>query len=330
MKKEFTKQLVRDIFADTPSANYDDKTPEDALQQVMYDILGTENPTANEMNSPKMHDFYTVVVEQIDSLIRDDLELTFPFAEYKNIGWGDQRSFDVMNPSKLKVQVSARANGDARVQKISDGKVKVETGALKIKVEIPFMKWAAGKMGMDRLRRKMQSSLTNQIKEMVYTAFFETPAFSGHAKFNESSTGSIDADVLYDLIDLVEGANDGAPVVTIASKKFIRNLVGSKTLSDKALEELRTKGYLEMADGNKFLAMEKVYDENFNAIFDDKTAIVVPIDDEKIVQIVEEGETIFDTQTNTTGNMAKEMLIFKQIGVSVVTGSYTGRYVVTA
>ena len=326
MNKNFTKQIVRDVFADTPSANYDNKTPEDALLQVMYDILGTEEPTVNDLNDPKMHKFYTVVIEEIDSMISDEVEMNFPFAEYVQLGWGDRKVFDVANPSKLKVQVSARANGDARVQKISDGKIRVDTSALKIKAEIPFMKWASGRMELASLRRKMESSLMKKIKTMVYKTFFETPAFYNDDKFNVSGTGSIDSADVYDLIDLVEGANDGAEAVTIASRKFLRELIGDKTLSDKALEELRTKGYLEMADGRNFLAMAKVYDDNFDAIFDDETAIVLPVDDNSVIKIVEEGQTMFNVDTNMNGNFAKEIMVMKQVGVGMATSNFTGRY----
>ncbi len=327
-KKEL-RQVIRDTFTDKPQGKYEGTKPEDVLLEAMYDILGTRNPTAYQMTSPAMHEFYALVLEEIGREIPETLQQSLEIAEYKNVGWGDKRVFHTNNPQLLDVQVSAKGNGDARVQRIEDGVVSVDTDALKIKAEIPFMRWASGRINPDDLKTKIVGSYVRELKKQIYKAFFETTAFNSDDKFNTSSTGGLDAEKLYDLIDLVEGTN-GTNVVTLASKKFLRALVGEKTLSDAELQEINQNGFLRMADGNMFMAMEHVYDKDFTKVFDDNTAIVVPVDDSKIIKIVEEGETMFEPKTNTSGNMAMEWLFYKHVGVALVTGRFTGRFTYTS
>lgn len=329
MDKNNLRQVIRDAFSNTPKGKYENASPEDVFKNAMFEILGTGTPTAMDMQSPEMHKVYALVLEEIGRDLPAAIQEAIPFAEYKNVAWGDKLVFHVKNPDILDVQVSAKGNGDARAQRIEGGVVSIDTQALKIKVTVPFMRWATGRIDLMDLRDKITRSYAQEVKKQAYKAFFETAAFNGQAEFNIDDTSGLDSENLYDLMDLVSDKNGGVNVVTVASKKFLRALVGNKTLSDVAYEEIRMNGFLRMADGNMFMAVEKIFDEDFTAVFDDATAIVVPVDDEQIIKIGDEGDTIFVEETNTNGDMNKTFLFYKHMGLDLVTGSFTGRYTYT-
>lgn len=329
MDKKFLRQVMKDVFSANPVGKYDAKDPESTLKEYLCEQFGVKDLTkltARDLDSPAMYDFYTVMLEEINADIPQSLEQALVFAEYANVSLGDQRIFAVDNPELFDIQVTAKGNGDVEVQRMSEDYITITTEALTAKFEVPFMRWASGRIDFDGMKQKVVDSYVRKLKTKVYEAFFAATGYNNDSKFNVADGSGFVIENLNTLIDRVSAANGQASVLTLASPAFIRQVAGSGALSDGQLEEIAETGFLRMKDGNMYMAIEHTVDENYDFVFDNTTAIVLPVNGTNIVKIVEEGETIFNEQTNINGNMSKEYMFQKFLGVGIATATINGRY----
>jgi hypothetical protein len=328
MKREYIKRVMEDVFSESPSADYDGVKPEKTLKNILFEILGTEKPTAMDLISYKMDDFYAIVAEVVGNEVSEDLEQSFDFAEYANVAWGDERTFELDSPELFHAGVIAKGNGDIAIQNITNGFIDIATDAIAIKFAVPFMRWVSGRIDFDKLKRKVVSSYVKKVRTLVYKAFFETASYNSDSNYNVADTAGLDAGNLNALADKVGAANN-SDVLIMATKPFIRSYAGNNTLSDIALEEIRMTGAVRMTDGNVLMAVDNVLDADDAFVLDDATAIIMPVNSGKIVKIVEEGETLIKEQVNMNGNMSKEYMFYKHLGVGVAAALKYGRYTFT-
>jgi hypothetical protein len=329
MERNYVKQVMLDALAKEPSAKYEEASPDDVLRNALYEALGTKNPTAMDLKSYKMQDFYAVMSEVVGNEVSDTLEREFAFAEYANVALGDLRDFELMSPELFDVGITAKGNGDIEVQRITNGHVRISTDQMAIRFAVPFMRWASGRTDFEWLKNKVVNSYVNKVRELIYKAYMTTATYNDDANFNIADTSGLDATNINKLADRVSGANGNVPVVIMASKAFIRSYAGQNALSDRALDEIRENGYVTMSDGNILMPMAPVLDADDNFVFDDATAIIEPLNGDKAVKIVEEGTTLIDEIVNTEGNMAKQHTFIKMIGVGVASATKRGRYTFT-
>jgi|LGOV01.1.fsa_nt_gb hypothetical protein len=283
------------------------------------------------MRTPEAYKLFEIIEEflatEIPKSIKEDLE----FAEYANVSMGDERKFNLENPDLFNVAIVASGNGNVERQRMQNGSMTISTSPMAIKIWAGFKQYVSGDIDFPRMVEKVRASYLMKIKELIWTAFFETPAYNSDATYNIADTGGIDTDHIDTLADHVSASNGQSKVMIVASKSFLNAYAGS-SLSDGQKDEMAKKGYIEMFNGNLLVAVEHMHKANTDTfIFDNNTAILLPIASDKIVKIVEEGKPyIMDTPININGDMSKEYLFYIEVGVAVAVAIKYGRYTYTA
>ena len=330
MEKQALNDLMKDIvISHNMSTEYSviNKT----LREQMIEVIGTDKPTAKDMRKPDAFRVYELVEEFLASEIQKSIAEDLQFAEYANVSWGDKRKFILENPDLFNVAIVASGNGNITRQRLQNGSVEIETSPMAIKVWASFKQYMSGEIDFPRMIEKVKGSYIAKIKELIWTAFFTTPAYNSDTTYNIADTDGIDVDQINTLADHVSASNNQAKIMIIASKGFLRSYAGS-TLSDGQLEEMAKNGYVSMYDGNILMAIEHMHKPNSDTFLsDNNTAILLPIASEKIVKIVEEGTPIIlDPVVNINGDMSKEYLFYTEVGVAVAVAKKYGRYTYTA
>lgn len=330
MEKQVLIDLMSDIMSESKMSN-DYSTINKTLREQIVEVIGTDRPTMRDMRRPEAYRVFEIVEEYLGAEIPKSIQEDLTFAEYKNVKWGDKRKFYLENPDLFNVSIVASGNGNVARQRIQNGSVEVSTSPMAIKIWSAFKQYVSGDVNFVRMVEKVKASYLMKIKELIWTAFFTTPAYNSDTTYNIADTGGMDSDHIDTLADHVSAANGQATVMIVASKTFIKNYVGT-TLSDGMLDELNKKGYVTMFNGNILMAVEHMHKANTDTfLFDNNTAILLPVGEEKIVKIVEEGTPIIDdAPINMKGDMSKEYLFYTEVGVAVVLAKKYGRYTYTA
>jgi len=330
MNKQALKDLMNDIVVGKGMAS-DYSVINKTLREQMVEIIGTDRPTMRDMRKPEASALFELVEEWLGAEIPKSIQEDLQFAEYANVAWGQKRKFNLENPDLFNVAVVASGNGNVERQRMQNGSVEVTTAPMAIKIWANFKQYISGDIDFPRMVEKVKASYLMKIKELIWVSFFTTPAYNSDTTYNVADTGGINADNIDTLADHVSASNGQAKVMIVASKAFIKAYVGT-TLSDGMLDELNKKGYVEMFNGNILMPVEHMHKANTDTfIFDNNTAILLPVASEKIVKIVEEGNPIImDAPLNINGDMSKEYLYYVEVGVAVAVAKKYGRYTYTA
>ena len=173
----------------------------------------------------------------------------------------------------------------------------------------------------------MYEAYDRYVKNTIYDAMVGyATALTGMFK----KTGSITADILNELCDLVATAT-GRPVMIMGTRTALSKvtaLQNASYISDSMKEEHYKNGFLGRWEGKELVEIPQVFEKNkIGAYKIDNTLLwVMPVTDLKFIKLVNEGDTQLRaiTDKDTLMDMTYEQEIQTKLGCAIMLNSAFG------
>ncbi len=293
------------------------------LRQAFVDICGTEKPDYKTMRKHGV-EVFEIMEEAIGLIVERKMEEEFGrFAEYRNVNWGDQKQFILDNPDLFDVAVVADGTGNLLRQRIDNGSLLVDTYMRGIKIYEEFYRFLAGRVDWSKTVNKVADSYMNHIYTLVYKAMYDS--YSALSS-TYAVTGSFSATVLDEMIDHVEAANNTTAIV-IGTRNALSKVIGSQ-VSDTMKDDINARGHLSIYNGRVLMPIRQVHTPGSDTFaINNSFLAVIPTGEERIVKIVEEGDSIIkEVNGGENKDHSLEYEFLRKSGISVVTAAKYGLY----
>jgi len=307
-KKEYVDLAINAYYGTNTKFSKDEMN--DALRNKLIEVLGTDK--INRKTLRRDGDLvFEILEESIGTITERRIEEEFsPFAEYNNVGWGDTKVFTLENPDLFEVALVADGNGNLLRQRLENGEITVKTYMRGVKIYENIYRLLAGRVDFVKMANKVIDSYMNEIYR-IPDAYKVTGSFSS-ATFNEK-------------VEHVEAANNASAMV-IGTKTALNKVTGTY-ISDNMRDEFNSKGYFTSVDGTPMFRIKQVHTPGTdNFAINENFLMILPTGGEKIVKIVEEGDSIIEERKMQGMDLGSEYMFLRKSGVAVVTGSKIGAY----
>ncbi|MFA5557906.1 MAG: hypothetical protein WDA59_00395 [Methanofastidiosum sp.] len=326
MAKELNKLSVLGIdIYENRLGNYTQEDATKALREEFCKICGMENPDRKALRRHSAQ-IFEIIEETLDVLVGRKIEAAFrDNAEYRNVAWGDSPRFILKNPKLFKVAIVSDGTQNLRRQRLDDGSLTVTAYNRGIKIYEEFYRFLAGRIDWPALVNKVADSYVNEIYTQVYSAIYNgyTDLSSTYAK-----TGAFNDSTMRTLIEHVEAANNAN--AAIYGTKNALGRVETAQISEAQKDVYASQGYYGSFYGTP---MRKIQQSHTNGTetfaVNENFLIVLPEGDERIVKIVDEGESIIlETSSGSIENqdLSLEYTFLRKSGIGVVTAAKWGQY----
>ena len=326
--------MIKDLVVEIDSASkgmstkYSQTDMESKLRGQLLELFGKENPSYLEISrNPNAGAFFAIMEETLEDATSRALTTQLPFAEIKNVNWGDQPRFYVENTDFLDVVTTATGNGNIRRERLDGKYFVIKTEAKGIKIFDNFKRFLAGHVNWAQMIQKVADSYVKHVRELTWTALYSSAPVNGNSVFNKNDAGGFNIETVFELAEHVGAENSNSEIVFMGTRQALRNLAPIIS-TDEANKDLYELGYYKTAEGYTLIPVDQMHIKNtFNFLLSNKQIMVLPADVGSIVKVLEEGtpiikeKSIFDTE-----DMSIEYLFYKEVGVGVVTGRRYGKY----
>jgi hypothetical protein len=328
-------QVIRELIEDINSASqgmtteFSQRDMEAKLREQFTALFGTANPSYQDLKRRPVEaaEFFALMEEFIATDASLKIQKELPWVDYRNTAWGDEAIFEIENGDLFDVAVIAKGNGNLRRQRLENGELRIPTEAVGVKIFENFKRFLSGRVNWAAMITKVSNSYVKYIRDRVYTAFYAVAPVNGSTVFNVNDAGGFNIESVYTLVDHVQAENQGADIVIIGTRQALRKMAPIVS-TDEANRDLYEKGYYTSAEGYKLVPVDQAHVAGtFNFLLSNKQLMVAPMTTEGMVKVVEEGTPIIeDMPLNAKGDMSKEFLYYREVGVAVVTGTKFGKY----
>jgi len=288
---------------------------EEILRKEMFEAIGLDMTKGLTRRQYEMYknQIFQIIEETISPIINDRLESQMgQFADVRNIALGDSQVFNIENPDLFEVAVIAEGTSNLRRQRMSNGKMTVETDKLGIKVYEEFYHFLTGRVNWSFVIDKVVKSYERHVATLVNKALFDAynsldPTFT--------YTGTYDEDQIIRVASAVE-AQYGSAVI-IGTKQALRPLKPSYA-GDGVKDNYNTLGYVGIYNGFRTVSLEQSFAPGtFDFNLSPTDLLVLPGTGERFVKIVNEGDVFIHDEQNRNGDQSIEHVFEKRVGVGV-------------
>lgn len=329
-KLSHLQQLGMDLyFGDiTPCEEFSNaKEAEDKLRNMLEEKVGGE---FNYWNFQKNKiEIFQIMSELLSvttsSLTRETFE---PFAEFRDLGYGDTIEWEVENQDLYDVAVVATDNNNLLRQRLLDTRVPMQATELGVKIYEHFSNFMAGRINWTKMVDKVAKSMEHEMVSRVGKAFVEAySSLSGHNDLNVS--GTMSADKLTELVAKVEGMGVGE-VTIYGTKTALSKIPGIEGLTVDGTDR-RNHGYVKVFNGVECVEIKNTYNKETKqwGVAADKLFIVPSGVKPIMVGFEGEGFVFEDTEGKKRNDRQLEYLFTRRCHVGVVKAVNYGVYTIT-
>lgn len=308
--------------------NFDEK-----LREKFLNVLGVEKVNRktmrNNFNRELVFEILTeIIAEGFLRGIEED-EFFMQFAEIRNIDRGDLNEFFLEDDAVLTVSQHSGNHWNIRRQKLQGGTpFTVETKSYSVGVYADFEAFMTGRVSFERLVNKIAQALKLKVYEEVAATFAST---SSQLPTQFVATGTYDESKLSDLYQHVQATSGSQPII-VGTQKALANIVKGANvdwISDSMKNERNTTGRIGIYNGMTLVQLPVVHKANtFEFAYDDKQLLVLPLNDDRFIKVVYEGDDYMKQTENEKENndMSYEYLYLTKYGVKTIFSSLFGIY----
>ncbi|MFA5559528.1 MAG: hypothetical protein WDA59_08805 [Methanofastidiosum sp.] len=324
MAKELNKLAVLavDIY-ENKLGNYSKEDATQALREEFIKICGTDKIDRRALRRHSAA-IFEIIEETLDVLVGRKIESAFKDnAEYRNVAWGDSPRFILKNPNLFKVALVSDGTQNLRRQRLDDGSLTVTTYTRGIKIYEEFYRFLAGRIDWSDMVNKVADSYTNEIYTQVYNAIYNS--YDGLTS-TYAKTGAFNDSTMRTLIEHVEAANNAS--AAIYGTKNALGKVETAQISESMKDVYSSQGFYGSFYGTP---MRKIQQSHTNGTetfaVNENFLIILPEGDERIVKIVDEGDSIIlETPSSENQDLSMEYTFLRKSGIGVLTAAKYGIY----
>jgi hypothetical protein len=316
------QRLALDVY-NGKSVMFNEVSGEDAIRNMLVEAVGGEFNFKNFRENK--YRVFSIIEEALDSTLGVVITNQFDnLAEVRNVATGEQLSFVVEDNSLFRVARIAGGTNDLRRQKLLNRRFNVDTDYFGVKIYAELEMFVAGKVDFAGMVNKVALSFANDLGTRIYEAIANS-----YSALNATYgvTGSLSDDALFDMVQHVE-AKSGQRAVIFGTKKALRKVSQTLNLSDGMKDKMNQVGYIDTVSGTDLFLLpqaHKIGTDEF--MVDDNMLLVIP-QNEKIVKIVIEGESLM-VETAGAGDRNDQQMEYqlqKKLGLGVMQSAIYGIY----
>lgn len=321
-------KLSHDLYYDKNLEFENGTSGEKVLRNLIFKAVGNEEGNNKidfykwQENKNKVFQIVSVAVDSVlPTVLTTELD---SLAEVRNAGHGDQLVFNFEDDSLFRVGLVSAGNRDLRRQELIGGSYTVDTDWYGVKVFAELEKFLAGHINWRSYIDRVAKSFSNFVQGKIHEAF----SLSYDAlRATRRQQGAYDEDQLIELADHVSTSAGNKPVAVYGTRQALRKVSQGAYESDGMKDAMNSVGYLGTVAGLDLIALPNAYKPGTEEFALDKDTLLVLPQNEKIVSIVLEGQTLAQEITQDKRNdMQMEFETLKKLGVQVAQSAVYGMY----
>lgn len=344
------KSLMFDLYRNELEEGITKREAEDKLREMSLKIFGlTKDSTKRDRKRAYEaygRHFFDVIEEVTDFTVSTGLKENEWFNElvnYKNLNDGDDNLF--VNEHEeviLSVARMGKRHHDTMLQRLPEGETySVETDLYGAAVGADIDKYLIGQEDWTKLVDAITKAFTVMIQDLIFTEILEAP------KKLPVQTGFVEAGALNaanrkkfnKVLQNTSVANDNADVVimgTMVGLQELENLINIDWIADSQKEAVASMGRLGNYGRYRLIEIPQRFARNdvTKDVYDDSVLWIFASGDNKMVDMVDVGETVIDEITDrgeANANIADLMKyeVQRELGVATRLGRYFGQWTIT-
>lgn len=319
-------KLSKDLYYDK-NKHFGEVPGDQVIRNMVFDILGVESGSTIDYykwqeNKNKVFEVISVAVDAIvPTVLTNELD---NLADVRNLAIGDEAKFDFEDDSLFRVGLVASGDRDLRRQELHGGSFTVATDWYGVKVYAEFEKFLAGHVNWRGYIDRIAKSFANHLQVKIAEAFVNS---YDALRATRKQTGEFNRDELIAIARHVQVSSGGKKVAVYGSTSALAKISEHAQLSEKVKDEMNQLGYTGKLVGYDLIALPDAYKAGTEEFALDSDSLLILPQNEKIVSVVLEGQTIAHEVNSTSRNdMQIEFETMKKLGVQVAQSSVYGMY----
>lgn len=347
---EDIKNLMFDLYRNELDEGISKRQAEDKLREMSLKIFGLEKDSSKRDRVRAYRDygrqFFDVIEEVVDWTVTTGLKDNEWFTElvnYRNLSEGDKNLF--VNEHEeviLSVARMGKRHHDTMLQRLPEGKTySIETDVYGAAVGADIDRYLIGQEDWTKLIDAITKAFIVMTQDLIFAEILNAPAkLPVQAGFIESGAlNTVNRKKFNKVLQNVSTANDNAEVVimgTMVGLEELENLIKVDWISSSQKEDVATMGRLGNYGRYRLIEIPQRFAKNdvTKNVYNDNVLWVFASGDNKMVDMVDVGETIIDEITergesnaNITDLMKYE--VQRELGVATRLARYFGQWTIT-
>lgn len=347
---EEVKNLMFDLYKNELDDGISKREAEDKLREVSLRIFGLTKDSSRRERERAYRDharqYFDVIEEVTDWTVSTGLKENEWFnalVNYKNLKDGDTNLF--VNEHEeviLSVARMGKRHHDTMLQRLPENTTySVETDVYGAAVGADIDRYLIGQEDWTKLVDAITKAFVVKIQELIFAEILEAPKkLPAQSEFVQTGAlNTTNRKKFNKILQNVSVANDNADVVimgTMVALQELENLIDVKWVADSQKEDIAKMGRLGNYGRYTLVEIPQRFARNdvTKSMYKDDTLFVFATGDNKLVDMVDVGETLIEEITDrgtANSNIADIMKyeVQRELGVSTRIGRYFGSWTIT-
>lgn len=347
---EEVKNLMFDLYKNELDEGISKREAEDKLREVSLRIFGLTKDSSRRERERAYRDYgrqyFDVIEEVTDWTVSTGLKENEWFnvlVNYRNLKEGDANLF--VNEHEeviLSVARMGKRHHDTMLQRLPENTTySVETDVYGAAVGADIDRYLIGQEDWTKLVDAITKAFVEKIQELIFAEVLEAPKkLPAQSEFVQTGAlNTANRKKFNKILQNVSVANDNADVVimgTMVALQELENLIDVKWAADSQKEDIAKMGRLGNYGRYTLVEIPQRFARNdvTKSMYKDDTLFVFASGDNKLVDMVDVGETLIEEITDrgtTNSNIADIMKyeVQRELGVSTRIGRYFGSWTIT-
>lgn len=347
---EEVKNLMFDLYKNELDDGISKREAEDKLREVSLKIFGLNKDSSRRERERAYRDharqYFDVIEEVTDWTVSTGLKENEWFnalVNYRNLKEGDTNLF--VNEHEeviLSIARMGKRHHDTMLQRLPENTTySVETDVYGAAVGADIDRYLIGQEDWTKLVDAITKAFVVKIQELIFAEILEAPKkLPAQSEFVQTGAlNTINRKKFNKILQNVSVANDNADVVimgTMVALQELENLIDVKWVADSQKEDIAKMGRLGNYGRYTLVEIPQRFARNdvTKSMYKDDTLFVFATGDNKLVDMVDVGETLIEEITDrgtANSNIADIMKyeVQRELGVSTRIGRYFGSWTIT-
>lgn len=347
---EEVKNLMFDLYKDELDDGISKREAEDKLREVSLRIFGLTKDSSRRERERAYRDharqYFDVIEEVTDWTVSTGLKENEWFnalVNYRNLKEGDTNLF--VNEHEeviLSIARMGKRHHDTMLQRLPENTTySVETDVYGAAVGADIDRYLIGQEDWTKLVDAITKAFVVKIQELIFAEILEAPKkLPAQSEFVQTGAlNTTNRKKFNKILQNVSVANDNADVVimgTMVALQELENLIDVKWVADSQKEDIAKMGRIGNYGRYTLVEIPQRFARNdvTKSMYKDDTLFVFATGDNKLVDMVDVGETLIEEITDrgtANSNIADIMKyeVQRELGVSTRIGRYFGSWTIT-
>ncbi len=345
------KNLMFDLYKGELSEGITKTEAENKLREMSLKIFGlTKNSSKRDRKrayAENGRQFFDVIEEVVDWTVSTGLKENEWFdvlVNYRNLADGDENLFyNDHEEVILSIARMGKRHHDTMLQRLPEGSTySVETDLYGAAVGADIDRYLLGQEDWTKLVDAITRAFVVMTQDLIFTEILAAPAklpvqtgFVEAGALNESTRKTFNK-----VLQNVSVANDNAEVVimgTMVGLQELENLIKIDWISNSQKESVATMGRLGNYGRYQLVEIPQRFAKNdvTRDMYDDNKLWIFASGDDKLVDMIDVGETLIDeiTERGEANGRIDDIMKYevqRELGVATRIGRFFGQWTITA